>query len=104
MSFAIGLVMATLWQVNQVGATMAVSSTGCYLVRRGPFQYLRHPGYLSITLFLVGTALCLSSLIAWLATGVFIATCLLHRRKVKVRWHSQGLDVTFAISTLGKLG
>ncbi len=90
MSLAIGLVMATLWQVNQVGATMAGSSTGCYMVRRGPFQYLRHPGYLSITLFLVGTALCLSSLIAWLATGVFIATCLL-----RISWEEKQLTLTF---------
>ncbi len=77
MALAVVLVTATLWAMDHYCAKSAASSAGCYLVSRGPFRYVRHPGYFSLTLFLVGIALCLSSLIAWIAVGASILTCLL---------------------------
>jgi protein-S-isoprenylcysteine O-methyltransferase Ste14 len=44
-----------------------------FLLRHGPYQYVRHPFYLSYLMFWTGTAVAFTGLLPWLAPAVMLA-------------------------------
>jgi protein-S-isoprenylcysteine O-methyltransferase Ste14 len=70
--------MALFWWT--VRATMRTPPTlafdtdqPSFLLRHGPYRYVRHPFYLSYLLFWTGTAVAASGLAPWLAPAVMLA-------------------------------
>jgi protein-S-isoprenylcysteine O-methyltransferase Ste14 len=61
------LLTTTMWVNGGFLDIRSMVEKEYYFVTKGPYRYVRYPGYLSVLLFMAGCALCLSSLMAWAA-------------------------------------
>lgn len=66
------LLTISLWVVGRSISIWKNHPMDAYLITNGPYQYIRHPGYLSVIIFVLGIALSLSSLIAGAAVMITI--------------------------------
>jgi protein-S-isoprenylcysteine O-methyltransferase Ste14 len=71
---AIALFYWTVRATKQTPPTLAFDTDQpSFLLRHGPYRYVRHPFYLSYLLFWIGTAVASSGLAPWLAPAVMLA-------------------------------
>ena len=79
--FSIILLTTSMWVAkNQTGA-QKTRYMSMYIATTGPYRHVRHPGYLSVILYVMGIALSLSSLIAWAALAMTIGFSIICIRK-----------------------
>ncbi len=78
---SIHLLVLSMWTAGNLYGIRKNLTSDAYLITSGPYRYVRHPGYLSGVLFLMGIALALSSLIAWAAFGIATAFVIFRIRK-----------------------
>lgn len=79
--FSVFLLTAAMWMAGNLYGIRRNDAGDTYLVSGGPYRYVRHPGYLSGVLFIMGIALSLSSLIAWFAFVLVTAYSIFRIRK-----------------------
>jgi protein-S-isoprenylcysteine O-methyltransferase Ste14 len=71
---ALALFFWTVRATRQTPPTLAFDTDSpAFLLRHGPYQYVRHPFYLSYLLFWTGTAVAFTGLASWLAPAVMLA-------------------------------
>lgn len=71
---AIALFVWTVRATRQTPPTLAFDTDQpSFLLRHGPYRYVRHPFYLSYLLFWTGTAVAFSGLVPWLTPAVMLA-------------------------------
>ena len=79
--FSVFLLTMAMWKAGNLYGIRRNQAGDTYLVSGGPYRYVRHPGYLSGVLFIMGIALSLSSLIAWFAFVLATAYSIFRIRK-----------------------
>jgi protein-S-isoprenylcysteine O-methyltransferase Ste14 len=63
-----------IWATRQTPPTLAFDTDQpSFLLRHGPYQYVRHPFYLAYLMFWIGTAVAVQSVLAWAAPLIFVA-------------------------------
>jgi len=75
-----------VWVRRSIGALYSGHvqiQTGHHLVQRGPYRYVRHPGYSAFLLMLLGLAAGYSSLIGLAAIPLFFLPGIVYRIKVE---------------------
>jgi protein-S-isoprenylcysteine O-methyltransferase Ste14 len=74
--FVAGLVLFawTIRATRQTPPTLAFDTDKpSFLLRHGPYRFVRHPFYLSYLLFWTGTAVAFSGILPWVAPAVMLA-------------------------------
>ena len=77
---SIGLITLSMWMAGNLYGIRKNHFSSEYVLISGPYRYVRHPGYLGVILFVLGTALMLSSLIAWAAFVITVITSTINIR------------------------
>jgi protein-S-isoprenylcysteine O-methyltransferase Ste14 len=71
---ALALFFWTVKATRQTPPTLAFDTDApAFLLRHGPYRYVRHPFYVSYLLFWIGTAIAFTGLLPWLAPAVMLA-------------------------------
>jgi protein-S-isoprenylcysteine O-methyltransferase Ste14 len=71
---SLGLFAWTVSSTRQTPPTLAFDTDApSFLLRHGPYRYVRHPFYLSYLLFWTGTACAFSGILPWAAPAVMAA-------------------------------
>ncbi len=80
-AFAVGGILLSAWAMginpHFEGTVRIQSDRGHMVIQTGPYQIIRHPGYLGLVLWAFGTPLMLGSQWAFVAAGVVIAWILI---------------------------